>query len=255
MKIIHIIVIVLIVMPLQMVAQNIQGMFYEGKRWNYVHRYIDKELEQYLESHPEEYVDIHKEETVSYTILGDTVIGGVQCYKMYYESPDTIYYERACYEKDSIIYFILAGTDNFKMFYDRKNHIGEDIFYDYSRSHKNVINEREYTFDLFDDTAGNHFVWIYPVGTFSYGILYNSYMFTGTEYTFFSSISDEQGTIVNRAELENIYENILSGVSFIQEDNKRNRHCLYDLAGRRLSTTRNLRPGIYVCSGKKITIK
>ena len=238
-------------LPIQ--AQQSSGMFYEGKRWNYIHRYIDKELEQYAREHPEKDINFQFQEEISYVVHSDTIIGDTQCYKMYYESPDTSYYERACCEKDSVIYFVLAGSDNFKMFYDRRNHIGEDLFYDYIGSVDKVVRDKEYTFDSYGDTAGPVFVWIYPVGTFTYGFLYNSYIvFTKWEGIFFESISDEEGIVVTCEDLENLYEKILADIDKIPNRDKIGRKVIYDLSGRRAD---GKKPGVYIKNGKKFVIK
>ena len=87
-------------------------MLQDGKRWNYIGEYSGIEEESPTWNY-------------SYFLNGDTLVGGKQCLKLYYERDAKVYYHCAMYEEDGKVYFFPNGSDVAGLLYDFQCGVGD----------------------------------------------------------------------------------------------------------------------------------
>ena len=103
-------------------------MLKEGKAWNY---------KNYIDGRPEEY-----NYEYSYTLQGDTIVGGKSCLKLYLDSEQNGHaptYTAAMYEEDGKVFYFPQGQEKAELLYDFTKGVGETIWEKNGEYYKSIL--------------------------------------------------------------------------------------------------------------------
>ena len=232
-------------------------MLREGKKWNY------KKKEWTLNG--------TREAFFSYILRGDTLIGGRQCLKMFLinESGDT--YAGAWYEEDRRVYQVKPGTTNLMLQYDFniqrqydvhpccQEYVGTSLpVYlcgtDVIKTQSAYLNR--YLHGVYE--ADNSTFCIEGVGG-PLGLPTGWFVPIANEAVHFLSCYEDGKCLCTAEEMsgEAVDPSVagMGEAGSLKQNAESRKQTVFDLGGRRVSTTDNLRPGIYIRNGKKVAMK
>jgi hypothetical protein len=227
-------------------------MLKEGKKWNYKNIDFD-EIVTYF----------------SMVLHGDTLIDGKKCKKMYRIDNGIERYRYAWYEDDKKLYLIPKESDSFIMQYDfnrlnkydampctdydpvdyAKYLIGVDVIKSSSgymnRYRYSNYDEEWFTFCVegVGGPDGLPMPWFQPLSN-------EYYVFLSCEEDgkCLCTAEEMNGEAVDPSTLD------IEGGAHLKQKTESRKQTVFDLAGRKLSSIGNLRPGIYIRGGKKVAL-
>ena len=231
-------------------------MLKEGKTWNYRLR--------------EWGVGTVSDTYFSYVLHGDTVIAGRNCMKMCRVESGVETYTCAWYEQDHKVYRIPQGSEEFQLEYDfdrltryevQPCNEAEMRYYpkylhgvDAIETSSTYLNRLRY--GIYD--ADNNTYCVEGVGG-PLGLPRGWFEPIANEAVHFLSCYEDGKCLCTAEEMSGeAVDPSVAGIGeagSLKQKEENRKQTVFDLAGRRVSTTDSLRPGIYICGGKKVAIK